>query len=137
MNQRDVGVAIINLSHELLWVDDAFGRLLGHLPRTLIGKNFESITHPDDVGLDRTLATRLLAGDLDHYEMEKRYIHRDKSVVPVHMSVCAIRDRRGNVLYAAGAVETIASRARLAVHTGSPMTPEEKEMDRIRRAMLG
>ncbi len=137
MNQRDVGVAIVNLNHEMLWVDDAFGRLVGHLAKTLIGKTVESITHPDDVDLGSTLASRLLAGDLDHYEMEKRYIHRDKSIVPVHISVSAVRDRRGKVVYAAATAELIAEPARLIVRADSPLTAQEKEMARIRRAMLG
>ena len=128
---------MVNANHELLWVNDAFAHLVGHLAKTLVGKTFASITHPEDIDLDRALAKRLLAGELDHYEMEKRYIHRDKSIVPVHLTFSAVRDRRGKTIYGVATVEQIPTAARLTVRADSPLTDEEREMARIRRAMLG
>ena len=39
------------------------------------------LTHPDDLQTDLTLMKRLLAGEIDHYTLEKRYVRKDKEVV--------------------------------------------------------
>lgn len=135
MDQRNVGVVIIGTDHRMVWVDGHFAKLVGRPIEQLIGNTFESITHADDIDLDSKLASRLFAGKLDRYETQKRYIHRDGSVVPIHIIVTAIRDRDEKVLYAAATIESVRLLGSLHEHPSS-LSAQEREMDRIRRAML-
>ena len=42
---------------------------------------FQDLTHPDDLEADLAKVCALLAGDIETYGMEKRYIRRDGSTV--------------------------------------------------------
>jgi PAS domain S-box-containing protein len=132
-----VGVAVVAMDHTLSWVNDAFAKIVGYRPEQLIGRTFESITHADDVRLDHRLAERLFAGEIHKYEMEKRYMHSNGSIVPIHLTVALIRDRFGTILYALSTVEKIAPGSALRVMASGPLTFEELELDRLRRAVLG
>jgi PAS domain S-box-containing protein len=135
-DQSEVGVAIVSMDHTLAWVSPAFAQIIGRMPSELRGQTFESITHEDDVDLDHDLANRLFCGEIEKYEMEKRYIHRDGSIVPIHLVAALVRDRHGNVLYAVSTVEKISHPDVYRVIASGPLTDNELELDRIRRAVL-
>jgi PAS domain S-box-containing protein len=136
MSIAETAVAIVQNDHRFAWTNRAFTDLVGFAENALVGKTFEEITHPDDIDLDSSLATRLFAGELDHYEMDKRYVHRNKSVIPIHLRVSLIRDRQNKILYACSIVERIRLSSDLHVRSSKPLTQQEREMDRIRRAMM-
>ena len=56
---------------------------------------FAAITHPDDVDENIIHLRRLLAGDEETYEAEKRYLRKDGSIVWVNLNVAMIRDEDG------------------------------------------
>ncbi len=131
------GVAVVSLDHTFAWVDQTFSDITGYSTPELIGKTFESITHPDDLDLDHQLADRLFRGEVQKYSMEKRYLHKCGTIIPIHLSVLLIRDRFGGVLYAVSTVERISEMTNLHVSSSTPLTPQEVELDRIRRAVVG
>jgi PAS domain S-box-containing protein len=133
----NTGVAIVSIDHTFSWVNETFGEIIGYTPQDLAGSTFESITHPDDLSLDSHLTNRLFRGEIDTYEMEKRYLHRDGGIVPIHLTVRLIRSRDGKILYALSTVEKISERAVYHVQASKPLTPVEIELDRIRRAVIG
>lgn len=54
-------------------------------------KTFQEITHPDDLQMDLDYMERLLAGEINHFTMEKRYYHKDGSIVWVNLTVSPIK----------------------------------------------
>jgi len=62
---------------------DLVGFTLGEMKQT----TFHQITHPDDLAGDLANMDRLIAGEIDQFSMEKRYIHKDGSVVWVNLTV--------------------------------------------------
>ena len=50
-------------------------------------KLYREATHPDDRMIQDELHRRLVAGEIDHYEMEKRYVHPDGRICWVAQSV--------------------------------------------------
>jgi signal transduction histidine kinase len=56
----------------------------------------QDLTHPEDLPHSQELLEKLLAGG-PPYEVEKRYIRKDGSVIWIHKSVSAIRDPNGTV----------------------------------------
>jgi len=135
-SHSEVGVAIVAMDHTLAWVNPAFAQIIGRTPSELRGQTFESITHEDDIDLDHDLADRLFSGEIEKYEMQKRYIHRDGSIVPIHLVAALVRDRHGNVLYGVSTVEKISHPDVYRVIASGPLTDNELELDRIRRAVL-
>ena len=57
-----------------------------------------AITHPDDAGGDRELFQQLLAGEIEHYSCEQRYVRRTGEVVWVSLFATVLRDRDGKPL---------------------------------------
>ncbi|WP_230534513.1 sensor histidine kinase [Microvirga roseola] len=92
-NQATVGLAECDLEGRLLRVNDYFCTMLVRSRDELVGHHLRDIVHPED--LPRTEA--LLAGLLtdDHYEVEKRYLRPDYSIVWTRTAASLIRDEAG------------------------------------------
>jgi PAS domain S-box-containing protein len=91
-------------------VNAAACRFTGYSESQLTTRDFQSLMEPDD--LDSILAEleRLLAGEIDSFELEKRYRHAEGHVVWGRMHVSLIRDPAGVPLYAVGQVQDITDR---------------------------
>ena len=87
-------------------------RLVGYGADELCGMSFKDVTHPDDLEKDVTKYLAILAGELSHFSMEKRYVRKGGSVVWVYLTVSAIRDEQGRPRYAVAMVEDITERKR-------------------------
>ena len=57
------------------------------------------MTHPDDLAADVEKFNLMLAGAIDQYTMEKRFIRKDGSIVYVDLSVGCVRTSDGSVDY--------------------------------------
>ena len=73
--------------------------MLGFSEEELRSKSFVDITHPDDAAQDAEMVPRLLSGDLDRIEYEKRYVRRDGTVVWVALSATVVREPDGSPLH--------------------------------------
>lgn len=90
-----IGMALADLSGNLVEVNAAFANMLGYAPDELAGTDFRDITHPDDVDADNAQFAQLLAGHGDNYHMEKRYFRRDGSIAHGILNVAVVRDLDG------------------------------------------
>jgi PAS domain S-box-containing protein len=92
-NQATIGLAECDLSGCILRANDYFCAMLARSRDELLGRHLRDIVHPED--LPRTEA--LLAGLLveDRYEVEKRYLRPDNSVVWTRTAASLIRDETG------------------------------------------
>lgn len=83
MSMGDIASRIVNPAHaRITGVPAEFQR---ELPR------YREATFPDDRGKQDELHRRLLAGEIGHYEIEKRYVHPDGARVWVALSVMLVR----------------------------------------------
>src|SRR3712207_3595790 len=64
-------------------------------------------THPDDVAAYTRQHARLYDGEVDSYEIEKRYLRPDGTVVTGLLTVSAVRDDTGHHLYDLGQLQDI------------------------------
>ena len=85
-------------------------RLLGHSRRDLEQRTIVDITHVDDQAADREIVRRVLAGDLDRYQVEKRYVHADGRLIWVSLHTSVVRDTSGAALYGISQFEDIGAR---------------------------
>jgi len=93
-----VGLSITDLQGRFVKVNPAYCALTGYTEAELNVRDFQSITHPDD--LPRTLAKvqGLLSGEISSFQIEQRYIRKDAIIVRVLNSVSVIRDKHGRPL---------------------------------------
>lgn len=84
---------------KLLKINNAFAQMLGYTVEEMQSVNFAAITHPDDMAGSRECIRCLMAGERDNYRLEKRYIHKNKSIVWTDVSTSLLRDGAGKPLY--------------------------------------
>ena len=71
--------------NEYFRVNPVFEELTGRTKGELLRLGWAAITHPDDLEEEIRNYERLLAGEIDGYAMDKRFIRPDGSVVWVHL----------------------------------------------------
>lgn len=81
--------------------------MLGYSEEFMRGIHFSDITHPDDLEKDNRLYAELMQGKRPSYQVEKRYIRQDGSILWGNVSVSLIRGKDDQPRYAIGLVEDI------------------------------
>ena len=87
-----IGMALVAPDGAWLRVNDSLCDITGYAEAELLQRTFQDITHPDDLDLDLEFENQMLAGEIDTYQMEKRYFHKNGAVVWVLLSVSLVRD---------------------------------------------
>ena len=71
-----IGMTLVSLDHTIIEANPAYCNMLGYTKDELKGVFLKDVTHPDDVENSLDYHHKLIAGELDHYHIEKRYIHK-------------------------------------------------------------
>jgi PAS domain S-box-containing protein len=108
-----IGQALVGLDGQVLQANPALTRLLGRSESELMGVRFHEITHPDDLERDVNEFGRLASGEIESYEMDKRYIHSSGRVVWAQLIVSAVRDEAGNAQYCIAQLQDLTERRSL------------------------
>jgi diguanylate cyclase (GGDEF)-like protein/PAS domain S-box-containing protein len=107
-----IGVALVDLDGRWLSANKALCRFLGYSHEELRGLDIHRVTHPADRDAQLALAARLLAGELDSYQLESRYLPKHGPAVWGLLSVALVRDELGQPVHFIAHVEDIADRKR-------------------------
>ena len=109
-SSASIGIAIVSLESSWIEVNPALCKMLGYSEVELHAHTVQAITHPDDLEIDLAYVEQLLAGEIQDYQMEKRYIHQQGNLVWVNLSVSLVRDESNQPLYLVTLVEDITQR---------------------------
>jgi diguanylate cyclase (GGDEF)-like protein/PAS domain S-box-containing protein len=105
-----IGMAIVSLEGHFAKVNQALCNIVGYSNAELISRTFQEITHADDLVADLEFVQQLIDGKINSYQMEKRYIRKDKSMVWVQLSVSIFRDDEQAPQYFIAQIEDITAR---------------------------
>src|SRR5215831_16886410 len=105
-----VGVACVAPDGRWVEVNQRLCDIVGYTREELLTKTFGDITHPDDLEQDLRAMRRMLAGEIETYLREKRYYHKDGSVVWANLTVSLMRKADGSPDYFISIVEDITER---------------------------
>ncbi|MCP4257580.1 MAG: PAS domain S-box protein [Planctomycetes bacterium] len=92
-----IGMAVTSPEKGWLEVNDQLQRMLGYNLKELREMDWAQLTHPDDRAADMEHFERLLAGEIDSYALDKRFIRKDSEVLHVSLTVACVRDTDGSV----------------------------------------
>jgi diguanylate cyclase (GGDEF)-like protein/PAS domain S-box-containing protein len=109
-DQASVGVIATDLRGRLLTVNPAFSAISGYKDEEVFGRDYSSLTHPDDRERERELFGALQARERDGYSIEKRYVHHDGGTVWISESLAILRGSDGQPQGFTGVVEDITAR---------------------------
>jgi PAS domain S-box-containing protein/putative nucleotidyltransferase with HDIG domain len=105
-----IGMTLSSLEGKWLKINRALCELLGYAENELLEKNFQEFTHPDDLSTNLDYMRQMLNDEIETYQMEKRYIHKQGHLVWALLSVSLVRDGQGNPLYFITHIQDITDR---------------------------
>ncbi|HEV2691480.1 MAG TPA: PAS domain S-box protein, partial [Verrucomicrobiae bacterium] len=86
--QAPVGIAQGDIATiSFISVNQRFCEIVGYPQAELRKMNFKQFTHPDDLQADLDNMARLIAGEVRHYRMDKRYIQKSGNVVWASLTI--------------------------------------------------
>lgn len=109
-DQTDLGVAMSDLDGCLVSANDAFCRMLGYSGAELVGRHIAEFSHEDDVPAEVARVKEVTAGLRRSYTLEKRYVRKDGTLLPVSVTVSLLRNSAGQPSAYLGIVEDISER---------------------------
>jgi len=112
-NYAAIGMALVAPDGTWLMVNNALCSMLGYSASELTTKTFQDITHPDDLEQDLGYVNQMLAGDIDTYKLEKRYYHKNNSIIDILLSVSMVRNADGSPRLFVSQIQDITERKRL------------------------
>ena len=90
-----IGMALVAVEGGLLKVNESLCAFLGYSEDELCRTTWQALTHPDDLLADLALVEATLAGRMDGYTMEKRYVRKDGQTVVGRLNVALVRSSKG------------------------------------------
>jgi diguanylate cyclase (GGDEF)-like protein/PAS domain S-box-containing protein len=108
--QAAVGIYQVNASGQYIQVNQGFCAIVGYSKDELRQMTFYDLIHSEDAERTLTNFQRLWSGQINSYQMEKRYRVKNGSIRWVNVTVSLVRDAKGIPLYDVGVVEDISDR---------------------------
>jgi PAS domain S-box-containing protein len=105
-----IGMALVGLDFKPFKVNQALCDFFGYPEAELLNLTVAELTYPEDLEADFQLAGHLLRGELPSYTIEKRYVTKSGEIIWAQLSVAAMRDKAGDILYALAMLEDITQR---------------------------
>jgi PAS domain S-box-containing protein len=105
-----IGIVETSLHGKYLDVNEEFCRMLGYEKEELLQRGIKDMTQEDDYEVDLQLHNQLVTGEIPHYKIEKRFVHKDGQILWADLTCSAIRDANGNALYIVGIILDITER---------------------------
>jgi PAS domain S-box-containing protein len=107
-----IGMALVGPDGRWLQVNPALCELVGYAEEELLEGTFQGITHPEDLEADLAFVGQMLAGEIQTYQMDKRYIHKLGHILWIHLSVSLVRDSDGSPAYFVSQIQDISEQKR-------------------------
>lgn len=129
--QAAVGIAHVATDGTWLMVNERLCEIVGYTQAELLAITFQDITHPEDLAADLDLVRQILAGEINTYSMEKRYVRKDASPVWVNLTVSLVCGSDGAARYFISVVEDITTRKQVERDRAYLATLVESSQDAI------
>jgi PAS domain S-box-containing protein len=94
-----IGFAIVELDGRFRAANRSLCEMLGYTEAELQRLTFQDVTYPEDLKLDLALVERLLAGEIESYRLEKRFLHKQGHNVWVLIAISVVRGPDGAPQY--------------------------------------
>lgn len=108
-----IGMALVAPDGRWLAVNRSLCKLVGYTEYELLSRTYQDITHSDDINENLSYVNKMLLGEIDTYQMEKRYFHKNGEIVNVMLSVSLVRDDNWRPLFFISQIQDITVRKQL------------------------
>ena len=108
-----VGIGLVDFEGRTTMTNSALRRMLGYSPEEFAAMSWREFTHPDDIEPNVALSRQLVAGHIDCFTMEKRFLRKAGGYLWADLTVSLVRDADGNPDYEIGMTLDSTERKRL------------------------
>lgn len=105
-----IGMATTSLEKGWVSINDKLCEIVGYSKDELIKLTWSEITHPDDLEADMAQFNRVLAGEIEGYALDKRFIRKDGKIIHASISARCIRKEDGSIDYFVALIQDITVR---------------------------
>ena len=105
-----IGIALVGLDYKWMRANRYLCQMVGYSHDELRNLTVHDVTYSEDLPSGTERIRELLAGTMDSYELEKRYVRRDGQVIWVDLNVTLIRGTQGEPHYFIAVIEDITLR---------------------------
>lgn len=130
MELSTLPTAMLDMNGIFLQSNTAFQSLLGYTSAMLHSLSFKDISHPLDLAKNMANHQEVLAGRVNAFSTEKRYIHQTGQIIHARLNLTLVKDSAGQPLYFLAQLE---DRTKLVEQTAR----QQQELLRYRQALLG
>ncbi len=143
-NASPIGIALENLEGRPLFANTALCSMLGFSEEEMRKKHCVEFSPPEDAQKDWALFKQLLAGSIDHYQLEKHFFRRDGSLIRGRLSISTMGSGPSRLVVAmvedlstreTTGDELLASEANVENLGGRLLQAQEEERTRIAREL--
>src|SRR5437588_3934086 len=104
-----IGMALVAIDGRWLKANESLCAFLGYSEDELRRTTWQALTHPDDLHPDLASVKATLAGRIDGYTIEKRYLRKDGQTVVGRLNVALVRSPKGEPRYFISQLEDLTS----------------------------
>ncbi|WP_394204836.1 EAL domain-containing protein [Shewanella waksmanii] len=104
-NIGNMGIAITSVDQHWIKVNPRLCKMLGYTEEELLKLTWSEMTYFEDLEADLLQFERMLAGEIDEYEMDKRFVAKNGEIIYTHLTVACRRMNEQVELVIAGFVD--------------------------------
>lgn len=132
MTFAPIGMALVSLDGRWLQVNRALIKMLGYSENEMLRLDLQAITHPSDLHLGLTQTDLMLRGELEFYQLEKRFIHKQGYEVWALISVSLVLDEKQKPKHFVAQIQDVSDRKKTEEKTAQlirALSNSNKELD--------
>ena len=95
-----IGMSLCNMDGSIIQTNPVYCRMLGYTETELKQVTFKDVTHPEDLEKQMPYYEKCVQGEIDNYQLDKRYIKKDGEIIWVDMTVAITKDKAGQPRHA-------------------------------------
>lgn len=106
----NIGIAITSPDKGWLKVNQKIYDMLGYTQEELYKMTWPELTHKEDLEADIKEFERVIKGEINDYELDKRLIHKNGGIIYIHLTVSGYRKPDGNIDFFIATLQDITER---------------------------
>ncbi len=112
LDNSPIGVVVNDLKKDIVDYNKAYCQMLGYSAEELKNMKEEELVHPEEPTKGKINFEKLKKGEIDQYELDKRYIRSDGKEVYAHLKAQLVKDENNFPLFEISVVEDITEKVR-------------------------
>lgn len=94
-----VGMSLVDIDGNYIEVNDRLCEMLGYSNQEMKLLTFQELTYHKDLKADLDFKADLDSGKISNFGFEKRFVHKNKSIVWAHISVSLVKNSKNEIYY--------------------------------------